>query len=281
MPHTFSCGTLAATTKSAGAAATARRVASIGGTDVNHPNPTAPKLTESDVVEMRCRYAGGESSMKLAAAFGVSDVAARNAIAGRTYSRLPNAQTIRSLRESHVGGGPLGDDAVADIRRRAAAGDSYAAIADDMALGHGTVGNIARGKYYAHLPGAVGRRISPFRPDGLSLQELGAWCLQQVKPRPAPSGEHYAALEGDCLIWQRGRTTGGYGLVGKGRERYAHRLSLAAACGLTKGQRASIEVVEHACDVRACIQPAHLLASTHAANHRNATIRGRRARKGA
>jgi hypothetical protein len=49
-------------------------------------------LTDATVREMRARFAAGESSVALAAAYNVSQAAAWKAIHGLTFAHLPNAQ---------------------------------------------------------------------------------------------------------------------------------------------------------------------------------------------
>lgn len=79
-----------------------------------------------------------------------------------------------------------------------------------------------------------------------------------------------------CHIWQRARGSHGYGVVWvKGKLTLAHRY----ACELA-GKPISPHLHGcHSCDVRACVNPAHIFPGTDLDNHRDSIAKGR-ARRG-
>ena len=74
-----------------------------------------------------------------------------------------------------------------------------------------------------------------------------------------------------CWLWTAGKTTAGYGKIqvgsggGVGREQYVHRLSYE----FTNGPIPPGMTIDHICHVHACVNPAHLRATTQKQNNEN------------
>lgn len=80
----------------------------------------------------------------------------------------------------------------------------------------------------------------------------------------------------ECILWQGGRGPKGYGSTRfKGVVTGAHR---AAYCGYHNLELSDIagQVVRHKCDVRACVNPEHLVIGTQLDNMHDMSERGRK-----
>lgn len=77
-----------------------------------------------------------------------------------------------------------------------------------------------------------------------------------------------------CWLWQRRKNHDGYGeIMVDGRKLRAHRVSWSFENGeIPKGSE-----ICHTCDNRACCNPAHLLAASHAFNIADMMAKGRQA----
>lgn len=78
---------------------------------------------------------------------------------------------------------------------------------------------------------------------------------------------------GDCWLWTRGATQGGYGVFSEAKRRLflAHRYSWALANGpIPDGL-----FVCHSCDTPRCVRPDHLFLATNAENMQDASRKGR------
>lgn len=78
--------------------------------------------------------------------------------------------------------------------------------------------------------------------------------------------------EAGCWLWLGSVERGGYGMVSVGgKNRLAHRVSYEAHVGaIPEGKR-----VLHRCDVRCCVNPAHLFVGSDADNMRDMIAKGR------
>jgi hypothetical protein len=76
----------------------------------------------------------------------------------------------------------------------------------------------------------------------------------------------------ECWLWTGTLSSEGYGKFG---HEYAHRIALQLSTGrlLEKGEHAC-----HRCDVRSCVNPAHLFAGTATDNNRDMIAKGRHKR---
>ncbi|PXH62351.1 HNH endonuclease signature motif containing protein [Klebsiella variicola] len=84
-------------------------------------------------------------------------------------------------------------------------------------------------------------------------------------------------LETGCWIFTGSRLPSGYGILWNGaRPTGAHRISFQ----LYKGEIPAGKEIDHICNNRSCVNPAHLQAISHKENiHKSSTLMGVNARK--
>lgn len=93
---------------------------------------------------------------------------------------------------------------------------------------------------------------------------------------------HVEKTEGECWLWQAGKDAGGYGLFSLGSRKTkrvavkAHRFSYEMHIGpIPPGEGYHGTCVLHKCDVRNCVNPAHLFLGTHQDNMDDMRTKGR------
>lgn len=123
-----------------------------------------------------------------------------------------------------------------------------------------------------------------YTSDGLTRETIGH---RGRKLAEIVSDPNYFALaekklagrserDGDCILWLGARFRGGYGAITINGATYStHRLAWAIHNREVPGEGMQ---VMHACDVRHCINPAHLSLGTAADNLADAKRKGRTAR---
>ena len=84
---------------------------------------------------------------------------------------------------------------------------------------------------------------------------------------------------GGCWLWQSGTDKDGYGKFQIGPSgRQHHFLAHRFAYLITHGPLPANDVIRHACDAAACVNPTHLTAGSQAENIQDMVERGRQAR---
>lgn len=111
------------------------------------------KLSTDDVVKIRGRRAAGESPRALGAAFGVSHKTIQAVVSGAHWRTESGARTKPGLQRGEANHkAKLTAEGVLEVRRRAADGESAAAIARDLGMDRSSIADAVRRKTWAHLP---------------------------------------------------------------------------------------------------------------------------------
>lgn len=108
------------------------------------------RLTREIVMECRRRYAAGETQRALAREFGIGGAAMSQAITGAGWSWLPGAVPVDRARHGKQGaahhGAKLTWEAVAEIRRRYAAGEMQRPLGAEFGVSQAVISKIVRGE---------------------------------------------------------------------------------------------------------------------------------------
>ena len=114
---------------------------------------TKRKLSDEQVVEIRNRYANGETQTALAIEFGVSHQTIGAIVRGKTYKDVPGPLTknCRGTQRSKLR--KFSDEQVFQIRNRYASEETLTALATEFGASISAIRNIVTGKTYKDLPG--------------------------------------------------------------------------------------------------------------------------------
>ncbi len=113
-----------------------------------HPDT---KLTDAKVIELRNRYANGESPLVLAAESGTTGDGIRGMLAGRTWAHLPGALKRGLPVGAAHSSAKLTDEKIIIAHRRVQHGETVAAIAREYGVSRVALRNALSGKTWKHL----------------------------------------------------------------------------------------------------------------------------------
>lgn len=109
------------------------------------------RFTQSDIEDMRRRYAAGESQSSIARSYDTPQMVIRRIITGEAWSHVPGAAALRpSTGEGHHSA-KLTEAIVIEIRQRHSAGESLSTLACEFGVSVTPVHDAVRGKTWRHV----------------------------------------------------------------------------------------------------------------------------------
>jgi hypothetical protein len=122
--------------------------------------------------------------------------------------------------------------------------------------------------------------ISPMKSvifQGRNLTMIRGTLAERFWPRVDKNGPVHPTLGTPCWLWTGGKfKQTGYGVITRGTRAEGIDTTHRVSWELTNGS--TDQFVLHHCDVRLCVNPAHLFLGTQTDNHRDMTAKGRNKR---
>jgi hypothetical protein len=146
---------------------------------VRKRQPANRRHTESDIIDIRQRYAKGQSSKEIAKYYGVKEHSVLAICHGKSYPNLGGP--VVPNKESHKK--PLDSKTVLEIRYAMEAGRSNKEIAEQYNLDTGIVSRICTGASYKHVGGPTvtgQRRLSGMENEQIRKERLAGKSLKEL-----------------------------------------------------------------------------------------------------
>jgi len=135
--------------------------------------------TESDVIDIRQRYAKGQSSNEIAKYYGIDQSAVLRICYGESYSNFGGPIVlVKQPRKDR-----LSSKAVLEIRYEKKAGTSNRTIAGQYNIDLSTVSNICTGKSYKHVGGPIvtgQRRLNGMEVEQIRTEKRAGKSLKEI-----------------------------------------------------------------------------------------------------
>lgn len=109
------------------------------------------RLSEADVLELRRRYAAGESARELARAFGLNSTGVAKIISGATWGHVPGAVPMRASRGEVLSHAKLTAVVIPAIRARVAAGELQTVLALEFGVSPSAIYGVISGRSWKHV----------------------------------------------------------------------------------------------------------------------------------